>query len=350
MKINSINKIIWKKFKDRTSSLLALFFIALCCFLAIFTYQIIPDKTPMANEMNLELATLPPFSKVQFLSTDILCSQSPNSIKSFFFGKLNNCKMIPVQSFSEIKDGCIYTKYNSLVEYKFIGEYKFETRNFWLGTDKFGRDFFSRLIYGIRVSLSIGLVAVFISVLIGLTLGLLAGYFRGRTDDIIMWFINVVWSIPTLLMVIAITLALGKGFWQVFIAVGLTMWVEVARIVRGQVLAVRELEYVQAAQVLGYKSFRILKQHILPNIIGPVIVISAANFASAILIEAGLSFLGIGAQPPFPSWGGIIKDHYSYIVMNKAYLAIFPGVAIMLLVLSFMILGNGIRDAFDVKY
>jgi len=350
MKINSINKIIWKKFKDRTSSLLALFFIALCCFLAIFTYQIIPDKTPMANEMNLELATLPPFSKVQFLSTDILCSQSPNSIKSFFFGKLNNCKMIPVQSFSEIKDGCIYTKYNSLVEYKFIGEYKCETRNFWLGTDKFGRDFFSRLIYGIRVSLSIGLVAVFISVLIGLTLGLLAGYFRGRTDDIIMWFINVVWSIPTLLMVIAITLALGKGFWQVFIAVGLTMWVEVARIVRGQVLAVRELEYVQAAQVLGYKSFRILKQHILPNIIGPVIVISAANFASAILIEAGLSFLGIGAQPPFPSWGGIIKDHYSYIVMNKAYLAIFPGVAIMLLVLSFMILGNGIRDAFDVKY
>ncbi|MDB9895876.1 ABC transporter permease [Flavobacteriales bacterium] len=350
MKINSINKIIWKKFKDRTSSLLALFFIALCCFLAIFTYQIIPDKTPMANEMNLELATLPPFSKVQFLSTDILCSQSPNSIKSFFFGKLNNCKMIPVQSFSEIKDGCIYTKYNSLVEYKFIGEYKFETRNFWLGTDKFGRDFFSRLIYGIRVSLSIGLVAVFISVLIGLTLGLLAGYFRGRTDDIIMWFINVVWSIPTLLMVIAITLALGKGFWQVFIAVGLTMWVEVARIVRGQVLAVRELEYVQAAQVLGFKSFRILKQHVLPNIIGPVIVISAANFASAILIEAGLSFLGIGAQPPFPSWGGIIKDHYSYIVMNKAYLAIFPGVAIMLLVLSFMILGNGIRDAFDVKY
>ena len=350
MKINSINKIIWKKFKDRTSSLLALFFIALCCFLAIFTYQIIPDKTPMANEMNLELATLPPFSKVQFLSTDILCSQSPNSIKSFFFGKLNNCKMIPVQSFSEIKDGCIYTKYNSLVEYKFIGEYKFETRNFWLGTDKFGRDFFSRLIYGIRVSLSIGLVAVFISVLIGLTLGLLAGYFRGKTDDIIMWFINVVWSIPTLLMVIAITLALGKGFWQVFIAVGLTMWVEVARIVRGQVLAVRELEYVQAAQVLGFKSFRILKQHILPNIIGPVIVISAANFASAILIEAGLSFLGIGAQPPFPSWGGIIKDHYSYIVMNKAYLAIFPGVAIMLLVLSFMILGNGIRDAFDVKY
>ena len=346
----SVNKIIWLRFKERKSSLLALFFIISCFFLSIFTYQIIPDKTPMANEMNIELATLPPLSKINFLFLDIKCLDTPSSIRSFFFGKINNCKMIPLKSFSKINGGCVYTEYNSSIEHQFLGDYKFETRTFWLGTDKFGRDFLSRLIYGIRISLSIGLVAVFISLVIGLTLGLLAGYFRGRTDDIIMWFINVVWSIPTLLMVIAITLALGKGFWQVFIAVGLTMWVEVARIVRGQVLAVRELEYVQAAQVLGYKSFRILKEHILPNIIGPVIVISAANFASAILIEAGLSFLGIGAQPPFPSWGGIIKDHYSYIVMNKAYLAIFPGIAIMLLVLSFMILGNGIRDAFDVKY
>jgi peptide/nickel transport system permease protein len=150
-------------------------------------------------------------------------------------------------------------------------------------------------------------------------------------------------------MVIAITLALGKGFWQVFVAVGLTMWVEVARIVRGQVLSIRESEYVEAGKALAYKPFRIIFKHILPNIIGPVIVISAANFAAAILIEAGLSFLGIGAQPPMPSWGGIIKDHYAYIIMDKAYLAIIPGVAIMSLVLAFMLLGNGLRDAFDVK-
>ena len=150
-------------------------------------------------------------------------------------------------------------------------------------------------------------------------------------------------------MVIAITLALGKGFWQVFIAVGLTMWVEVARIVRGQVLSIRELEYVEAGKALAYKPFRIIFKHILPNVIGPVIVISAANFAAAILIEAGLSFLGIGAQPPIPSWGGMIKDHYSYIIMDKAYLAIIPGIAIMSLVLAFMLLGNGLRDAFDVK-
>ena len=188
-----------------------------------------------------------------------------------------------------------------------------------------------------------------ISLIIGILLGLLAGYYRGIVDSAIMWLVNVVWSIPTLLMVIAITLSLGKGFWQIFIAVGLTMWVEVARVVRGQVISARELEYVQVGKILGFNSFRIMFKHIMPNIIGPVIVISAANFASAILIEAGLSFLGIGVQPPMPSWGGMIKDHYAYIIMDKAYLALLPGLFIMSTVLSFMLLGNGIRDAFDVK-
>jgi peptide/nickel transport system permease protein len=157
---------------------------------------------------------------------------------------------------------------------------------------KFGRDILSRLIVGTRVSLSVGLITVIISLSIGLILGSLAGYYRGRTDNIIMWFINVIWSIPTLLLVFAITLALGKGFWQVFIAVGLTMWVNVARLVRGQVLGVRELEYVEATRALGFSSFRTIVRHIWPNIMGPVIVIAASNFASAIVIEAGLSFLG----------------------------------------------------------
>jgi peptide/nickel transport system permease protein len=164
-----------------------------------------------------------------------------------------------------------------------------------------------------------------------------------------MWIINVTWSIPTLLLVIAVSLTLGKGFWQVFIAVGLTMWVEVARIVRGQVISVKEMQYVSAARVLGYGSFRIIFRHILPNIMGPIIVIAAANFAAAILIESGLSFLGIGAQPPIPSWGGMIKDHYSYMLVGKAYLAVVPGVAIMSLVTAFMLLGNALRDALDVR-
>ena len=127
------------------------------------------------------------------------------------------------------------------------------------------------------------------------------------------------------------------------------MWVEVARVVRGQVLSVREKEYVEAGKVLGFHHLRIIFKHVLPNVMAVVIVISAANFASAILIEAGLSFLGIGAQPPMPSWGTMIKDHYAYIIMNKAYLAVIPGVAIMLLVLAFVLLGNALRDALDVR-
>jgi peptide/nickel transport system permease protein len=222
-------------------------------------------------------------------------------------------------------------------------------RRFLLGSDRFGRDMLSRLIIGARVSLSVGFIAVAISLFIGITLGATAGYLRGWYDDFIMWLINVIWSIPTLLMVIALTMVLGKGFWQIFVAVGLTMWVEVARVVRGQVMSLREKEFVEAAKVMGFSTGRIIFRHILPNVLGPVVIISAGNFATAILLEAGLSFLGIGVQPPIPSWGTMIKDHYGYIIMDKAYLAILPGVTIMVLVLAFTLIGNGLRDALDTK-
>jgi peptide/nickel transport system permease protein len=180
-------------------------------------------------------------------------------------------------------------------------------------------------------------------------MGALSGFYGGVVDQVIMWIINVTWSIPTLLLVIALTLALGKGFWQVFIAVGLTMWVEVARVVRGQVLSVKKMPYITAAKALGFSDFRIITKHILPNILAPIIVISAANFAAAILIESGLSFLGIGAQPPVPTWGNMIKEHYNYIILGKSHLAIIPGLAIMSLVMAFMLIGNTLRDVFDVK-
>jgi len=349
MKENSLNILAWKKLRKDKLSFLALIFIIVCVMLGVFAVILSADSSPMANEMHIELATQKPFTKVLFLDIPKKDINKVSFMEGIFIGKPSPVNRIPIDKYTAIQNGLTYFPYESEFKQTFVGNYKISSQTFYFGSDKYGRDLLSRVLHGIRISLSVGFIAVFLSLFIGISLGLIAGYFRGKTDDIIMWFINVIWSIPTLLMVIAITLALGKGFWQVFIAVGLTMWVEVARIVRGQVLSIRELEYVEAGKALAYKPFRIIFKHILPNVIGPVIVISAANFAAAILIEAGLSFLGIGAQPPIPSWGGMIKDHYSYIIMDKAYLAIIPGIAIMSLVLAFMLLGNGLRDAFDVK-
>jgi peptide/nickel transport system permease protein len=220
---------------------------------------------------------------------------------------------------------------------------------FPLGTDRFGRCILSRLILGVRISLLVGAIAVIISLTIGIVLGALGGYFGGKLDDLIVFFINTVWSIPTLLMVFAIVLALGRSAGNVYLAVGLTMWVDVARIVRGQVLEVKNNSFVEAAKSMGYSHLRIIRIHILPNILGPVTVIAAANFATAILIEAGLSYLGFGIQPPTPSWGNMLNENYGYAVSGKPFLAIIPALAIMLLVLSFNLVGNALRDAFDVK-
>lgn len=223
----------------------------------------------------------------------------------------------------------------------------FIKKTYFLGTDGNGRDMLSRLIGGTTVSLLVGFFAVLISLLLGLFMGATAGFFKGWIDRIIMWIINVVWSIPTLLLVIAISMSFGKDYKVVFIAVGLTMWVEVARIVRGQVLSVREKEFIQAGRSLGFSNFRLITKHVLPNVWSPVIVIAAANFATAIIIEAGLSYLGIGTQPPTPSWGSMIAEYKAYINTDMAYLPILPGIAIVLLVLAFMLVGNGLRDAME---
>ena len=184
-----------------------------------------------------------------------------------------------------------------------VAENTLDTRTFWLGTDRFGRDYLSRVVAGSGLSLSVGIVAVLLSLLIGVPLGAFAGYLGGRFDDAVSWLLQVMWSIPTLLLVLAITLAFGKGFEQVFLAIGLSMWVDVARVVRGQAIALRHVEWVEAGRVLGLSTPRIVLGHILPNLAGPIAVLASANFAAAILIEAGLSFMGVGAQIPMPSWG-----------------------------------------------
>ena len=349
MKSESLNILAWHKFKSNNLSFFALCYILLVSLVGVFSVVISPDGSKNANEMNIELAIKSPLSKVSFLEIPKNENIDIPFLEAIFLGRPSETRRIPIGDFKIIEGGVEYSPYGIEMKEIYLGKYHISEQTFWFGTDRYGRDLMSRILYGIRISLSVGFISVFISLIIGISLGLIAGYSRGRIDDLIMWFVNVIWSIPTLLMVIAITLALGKGFWQVFVAVGLTMWVEVARIVRGQVLVIRELEYIEAGKALAYSSFRIIVRHILPNVIGPIIVISAANFSAAILIEAGLSFLGIGSQPPMPSWGSIIKDHYAYIIMDKAYLAIIPGMAIMTLVLAFMLLGNGLRDAFDIK-
>ncbi len=394
---NKRNNLFYKFIKEPPRAI-ALIFIIACSILATFAYLFTDDKTPDINEQIPGISLKHPGFKItliKFLKNNELTE--PNYLSSIFSGREDIYRYVPVAWYSLNGDSLRYKVYEedlildsiptqsihkaawfagsdkvSLIQNKtdnysvlmtdkstklfnkyetntHLSKHYIESRTYLLGTDLFGRSLLSRIILGIRFSLFIGLLAVIISITIGTLIGMISGFFGGKVDDVLSYIMNVFWSIPTLILVFAIVLVMGRGIQNIFIAVGLTMWVDAARLVRGQVLTLKKEKYVESAKAMGMGTFRILGKHVLPNMLGPLIVIAVSNFASAIIVESGLSYLGFGIQPPTPSLGSILSENYGFILSGKPMLAIAPVMVLLLLVLAFNLVGNGVRDIFDVK-
>ena len=332
--------------------------VGLTCLIILFiltilssvAYLIIPDKTENANRQIPELALSFPGSKQNVISRPREFTNKPkNYARIVIHGRKDNIEYIPYDSLTR-SESELSTYFNGKINFVELKDgLEYETIAFYLGSDRFGRDVLSRLILGLRVSLFVGFLSIIVSLFIGISLGCASGYYGGWIDRSIMLLINTAWSIPTLLMAFAIILAFGKGLMVIVLAIGLTMWVDIARIVRGQTLSIKNELFIKATRLFGFNSIKTISKHILPNIFGPILVIAAANFATAILIEAGLSFLGLGIQPPVPSLGNMLQESYAYATGGYVYLAFFPILTIMVLVLSFNLLGTSLRDVFDVK-
>lgn len=324
-------------------SVCAFFFI-----LGVLGYSITPDSSVDANQIMPEWASLSPGTQVKFVEKNRIAPRSffywltgddgLGELISVSDGDKTSLKNNSVTFFND-KTGLVKTVLLDSIEGR-----KIQSRKFILGTDRFGRDIYSRLVIGTRVSLSIGFLSMMISLIIGVFIGLISGYFGGKIDLVLTWLITVFWSVPTLLIALGLSFFLGKGYFQVLLATGLSSWVEVARVVRGQTMQMKNREFILSAKITGFSSFYIMFKHILPNLKGSLSVLATTNFAAAILLEAGLGFLGLGVAPPSPSWGIMVKENLGYLVLDQAYLAIIPGLAIMILVMAFNLMSMGFKD------
>ena len=352
---------MWQQLKRSKLFLSGAGLCALLVIIGTLGYAITADPTPNANQIVPEWSNLAPgttvyYSQQQPLNADATqnlgstnTSENTQTTKKtptllfWAIGEPNTPKIVPFTANPTANPGRGLSDTDSAKMVDGV----FHHRTFWLGSDRFGRDTLSRMIIGARISLSIGFLAMIASLLIGSLMGLCAGYFGGKVDAFFSWLITVFWSVPTLLIALGLSMLLGKGYYQVLLATALSTWVEVARVVRGQTLQLKQREFVLAAKITGFSHSRIMFRHILPNLKGSLTVLATTNFASAILLEAGLGFLGLGVTPPTPSWGMMVKENLGYLVLDNSYLALIPGIAIMILVMSFNLMSMGLRDALD---
>lgn len=339
--VESLGRIAWKRLRKNRGAVIGLWIIGTVIALAVFAPLIAPMNP---TTQILEYASMPALYRGNIIyKVNPVRPEIPS--------------VLAIQSYSVAGDSIRYT---DLLDRTYTahrsalagaGESDWHaTPLFVFGTDQFGRDILSRLIYGARIALLVAIIAECISIAIGVLLGALAGYFRGWVDDVIMWLTNVVWSFPTVLLVIAFSVILGNGVWQTFVAIGLTGWVDIVRIVRGQFFSVREMEYIEATRAFGFGTMRTIFRHMLPNTLGPVTVIATAGFATAITLEASLSFIGLGVQPPTPSWGSMINEGRGFMYAGERLeLVAFSCIILALTVYAFNLFGDGLRDALDPR-